>query len=613
MELKFDPKNPVFKYITTQEEADTAIADLATAKVIGIDVESTGFDPYTKKLLLVQIGTAEISYIFDARKLKLDKMENFKDLLEDKTKIKLLQNAKFDYKMLKIHANVTLNNIFDTMLAEGVLKAGLNLSQGLGAIAERYLGEGVIDKSLQDSFEDLKTRVSEDQLKYAALDTLVLFPIFEQQTQLLKKENLIRVAKLEFATAPVVAEMELRGVFIDTKKWLKIIRDLEERRDKLAIEFQDAIRPYYKMQQNDLFGGQADSININSQVQLMDLFNNRIKLDLPSTSDGVLARVNNPIVKILRDYRGYEKLISTYGERLLQQINTKTHRIHPDFLQLRTATGRFACNRPNLQNIPRNSKEAPFRECFNPQPGNKLVVADYAQFEMRILAELSGDVKMRRAFDENLDMHSYTASLMFDKPYSDDFKKLYPDLRQISKPIGFGLMYGMGPQGLASQIYMQTGKDVSVGEAEDLINRYFASYPSVKKFLESTAKSAVQKGYSITPDGRKRWYRMPDKTDPDYNRLMSSIRREATNHPIQGTNADAIKYALVFVQEKLEQGKYDGGIIMTIHDEIVCEMKEDQAEEFAPILAKEMERAGELFLKTIPVVAEPFVGDVWEH
>lgn len=615
MELKFSVDNPNYEYITTVDRATEALLELAEQKVLTIDVEANSLDAFFGVLLLVQLGTPEKAYIFDARRVHLEDIPEYKELMEDKGIIKVFQNAKFDYSYLKLKTGVEVNNIFDTMLAEGILTSGLNASLSLKEIGRRYLGEGVMDKEIQATFGKMTkgARISEDQLKYAAIDVLALFPIFEQQAKKLQKEDLLKIAKLEFAVCPVVAEMELKGVFIDTKRWREIIANLQLRRNELAQEFQEAVRPFYTTSQFGLFGGIADSININSNSQLMDLFNEKLHLDLPSTSNGVLARVNHPIVKILSNYRGYEKLISTYGEKLLSKINRKTKRIHPEFLQIRTATGRFACNNPNLQNIPRNSKDAPFRECFNPEPGYKLVVSDYSSFEMRILAELSGDVKMINALNEGLDIHSYTAALMFDKPYSEDFKKQYPELRQMAKPIGFGLMYGMGAQGLVSQVYAQTGKDISVEDGEDLINRYFKSYPSVKKFLDDTASNAIKRGWSTTPAGRKRWYKVPEKTDPDFRKKMASIQREAKNHPIQGTNADAIKYALVFVKEKIVKNKVDAAIVSTVHDEIVCEVREDQADDFAKVLSGEMVRAGELFLKKVTVQSDPFVGDVWEH
>lgn len=617
MELKFDPDKPNFEYITNVEKAQKALEDLAKEKIIAVDIESNSLDPYSGTMFLVQVAKSDLSYIFDARKVPLKELPLFKEIMEDSKKIKILQNAKFDYSHIKIRTGIVLNNMYDTMLAEGVLTSGYNESLRLDDIVSRRVGQEIIKekKKLQRSFVKLprNARISKDQLEYAAIDTLALFPIMEEQIKLLHQEKLLKIAKLEFAVAPVVAGMELKGVFIDTKRWREIIKDLKVRRDELARQFQEAVRPFYNTSQIGLFGGMADAININSSVQLMDLFNNKLGLNLPSTSDGVLSREKHPLVKILRDYRTYEKLISTYGEKLLRKINRKTGRIHPEFLQIRTSTGRFACNNPNLQNIPRNSEEAPFRECFNPAEGYKLVVSDYSSFEMRILAELSKDEKMIKALNEGLDIHSYTASLMFGKPYTEKFKEEYPELRQMAKPIGFGLMYGMGAVGLVSQVYAWTGRDITVEEGEDLIRRYFASYPGVKDFLDRSAKDAIRKGWSTTPAGRKRWYRMPDKLDPDYNRKISAIKREAKNHPIQGTNADAIKYALVFVQDRINKEKIDGSIVSTVHDEIVCEVRDDQAEDFAKILSDEMVRAGELFLKKVKIKSDPFVGDVWEH
>lgn len=615
MELSFDPENPNFEYIIDNSRAEEALKELKEERVIAVDVESNGLDPYTNILFLVQLSNREKAYVFDARSVSLSEIPLYKEIMEDGNVVKILQNAKFDYQFLKIHTDVEIKNIYDTMLAEEILNAGLKISSSLGAMTDRLLGEGAIDKKLQKSFGGLpkSARISQEQLAYGAVDVLVLFPIFDSQTKRLQKENLLNIAKLEFAVVPVVAEMELNGVYIDKKKWRGIIKNLEKKRNEAADKFQEAVRPYYSTSQIGLFGGMADAININSSTQLMELFNNKLNLNLPSTSSGVLSRVNDPIVRILTEYRGYEKLISTYGEKLLQKINRKTGRIHPDFLQLRTATGRFACNNPNLQNIPRNSEEAPFRECFNPEEGYKLVVSDYSSFEMRILAELSGDEKMIHALNEGLDIHSYTAALMFDKPYSDDFKKLYPELRQMAKPIGFGLMYGMGAMGLVSSVYMQTGKDITVEDGEDLIKRYFSSYPSVEKFLRDTANKAVRRGWSITPAGRKRWYTKPDKSDPDYRRKIGSIEREAKNHPIQGTNADAIKYALVFVRDRIRNENIDAKIVSTVHDEIVCEVRDDQAQDFAQLLSDEMIRAGQLFLKKVKIKSDPFVGDVWEH
>ncbi len=615
MELKFDLDNPKYLYVETVEQLNFALDELEKEKVVGVDVESNSLDSYNGFLITIQISNASMCYIFDARKLDLGSYPRFKNFLENKTIIKIFHNGKFDYKFIKNLLNISCENIFDTMLAEVVLNSGIGKGlYSLKDLVKKYTNVDLV-KETRDTFVRFtkSTILNENQLKYAAIDVLIMFPLFEQQLEQLRKENLVNIAKLEFAVTRVVGDMELTGIFIDKVKWMEIINNLQKNRDILAAKFQETIKPYYFASAIDLFGNHQDLINVNSNSQLMDLFINRLKLNIPSTGDAILASVDHPVAVLLREYRKYEKLVSAFGVSLLEKINSKTGRIHPDFNQLGAATGRFSCNRPNLQQIPRNSEEAPFRTCFNPKPGYKLVVADYSAFEMRILAELSQDQKMIKAINDDLDIHSYTAALMFGKEYSKDFKKLYPELRQIAKPIGFGLMYGMGPSGLANRLSMEMGKVVTKEQGEDYQKRYFASYPSVQKFLEKMGKDAVRNGWSSTPAGRKRWYHKPEANDPDYRSLVGRIEREAKNHPIQGTNADAVKYALVFISERLKKEGIDGAITHTVHDEIVTEVRNDQAEEWAVIQSEEMVRAGKLFIKSVKVVSEPFVGDVWEH
>ena len=390
MELRFDPENPIFVHVTTEDMLNEALEELEKLKVVGIDIEGTALDPYSSILLTVQIGTPEKSYIFDARELKLKEFPRFKEFLENPKIIKIFHNGKYDYKHIKQNLGIQVCNLFDTMLTEALLNAGT--SSGYYSLKELALKYTKVDlkKAVRESFEYMtaSTRLNESQLRYSAMDTLILFPIFEEQLNKLKKEQLVDVAKLEFATTRVVGDMELKGVHLDVKKWKQIINDLGVKRTELAKKFQQDIRPLFKSNTVDLFGNVGDSININSQVQLMDLFNNKMHLNLPSTGDGILELCNDPIVKILREYRGYEKLVSAFGENLLSKINLITKRIHPEFNQLGAATGRFSCNNPNFQQIPRQSENAPFRSCFNPEHGYKLVTTDYSTFEMRIMAEM---------------------------------------------------------------------------------------------------------------------------------------------------------------------------------------------------------------------------------
>lgn len=603
MELQFDPANPKYVFVDTEDAAKHALEDLMKQDMVAVDTECTDLDPYTAKMLLVQIGKPDLAYVFDMRKLD---GRMFKELLEDPKRLKILQNAKFDYGMLKVIYGIAMTNIFDTMLAERLITCGLERQNSLGAIVDKHLGIKM-DKEIRKSFEGLMTQVNEAQIKYAALDILILFPIFRKQWELLQKHDLVKVAKLEFSAVRVVAEMELRGLLIDDVKWRSVIDGLQIKREEMAAQIQAEIKPYYKIQQMGLFGGTADAININSQVQLLDLFNNKLKIDIGSTGDEVLAKVDHPIAKLLRDYRGTEKLISAFGDSILQKIHPKTGRLHPDFQQIGADTGRFSCANPNLQQIPRESAVAPFRSCFIPAPGYKLVVADYSSMEMRIVADFTGDEHLIKAFAEGWDVHSATAALMFNKEYTKDFKKQFPELRQAAKTINFGLVYGMGPAALARQI----GVDTDTGK--QYMEKYFVTFKNVKTWLDSAAKSAVRNGFSQTPIGRKRWYLMPDRSDPNFDQIIGSIERQGKNHPIQGANADATKYSLVFLHERLKKEGIDGGITHTVHDEIVCEIREDQAEQWAKIQQEEMERGARLFMKRCPPKAEAVVSHQWEH
>ena len=601
--MEFDEnllKDPPYEYITTQQRANEVCEnELKKADIVAVDTEGTALDPFSSTLLLFQIADKNKAYIFDARKIK--DFSPVKKILEDSKKLKLTQNGKFDYEVLKVSLGIAMRNIYDTMLAEALLNAGLSSNARLSSLkllAKKYLDVD-LKKEIRESFVT-GGRITKGQLEYAAMDVLVLFPIFDKQYAKIKAESLTKTAKLEFAVLPVVGEMELRGININAEKWRRNLQGLKEKRDMLAQQIQNEVRPLYKNSQADLFGNMGNVINLNSQKQLLELFNDKLGLDFPSTGVAVLQKFPHPVAKMLLEYRGYEKLLSAFGENMLSKLNKKTKKLHPDFFQLGAATGRFSCSNPNLQQIPR---DATFRSCFSASKGYKLVNADYSQAELRILAEYSKDPVFVRAYKENADLHTITASQMYNVP----FDKVTKEMRQATKTINFGLMYGRG----AVSIGMQIG--ISSDEAKKLLDKYFSIYAGVKKWLDKAARTAVQKGYAETILGRKRWFVLPDKADPNYIREIGSIERAAKNHPIQGTSADMTKLALVFIQERFEKEGIKGGIVHTVHDEIVSEVVEEQAEFAAKIQQEEMERAGKTFLREVPVVAEVTVSDVWEH
>jgi DNA polymerase-1 len=339
---------------------------------------------------------------------------------------------------------------------------------------------------------------------------------------------------------------------------------------------------------------------LNSGTQLMEAFAT-LGVDLPDTMEASLVKFDHPAVAKLLEYRQHEKTLSAFGENVLGLINPKTGRIHPSFQQYGADTGRFSCTRPNVQQIPATSD---FRKCFIAAPGYKLVTCDYSQAELRILAELSGDEAFVSAFKSGQDLHTLTASQMFGVPV-DQVQK---SQRSAAKAINFGLAYGMGPGGLAPRL------GVSLDESKALISKYFAAYPGVQRWLDKAAKDSVRLGYSVTPLGRKRFYNMPDESlkrtnEDEWRKQISAIERQGKNSPIQGSNADMTKLALINLRTALRG--WDARTVNTVHDEIVVEAREDQAEEVKHIVEKAMIEAGEALLKEVPIMADASIADYW--
>ncbi len=595
IKLEFDPKNPSYELIETQEGVEKAVKELKKREVLAVDTEATDLDPYDATLILIQVGTPEKAYIFNHQKVDTAPL---KSLLEDPKRLKIVQNGKFDYEMLKVNANIALENMFDTMLAERILTTGLKRENSLEAISLKHLNIQ-LEKEVRTTFNNAAA-LTKKQLNYSALDVLVLFPLFKIQFRNLQKEKLTRTAQLEFRCLPVVAEMELKGSYIDVKKWRKNLKEFKEKRDLAAARIQEELRPLYQNTQVDLFGNQVDVVNLNSPIQILEAFR-KVGIDLPSTGEAILHRTDHPMAKMLLEYRSHEKLLSAFGENLLAKINPKTGRIHPDYMQIGADTGRFSCSNPNLQQIPADSA---FRDCFVPPEGYKFVVADYSQIELRIMAEMSEDASFMKAYKEDKDLHTLTASQMYGIPV----EKVRHDVERFrAKSINFGLMYGRGANSLATQL------EVTPDEAKTLLKKYFKTYGGVKRWLDKTAKNAVRNGYSTTLGGRKRWFISPDPSDPSYERQLGHIERQGKNTPIQGTSADMVKYALVYIYDKIKEGGFEAWPIHTVHDEVVVEVREDQAEEVRDMVEKQMIRAAKVLLKKVPVKVDAKVGDVWEH
>ena len=587
-----------FEYELIQDQSRLAqVAELLTTeKVLGIDTETTGLDPYTVDLLLLQISTADKVYIVDCKRVVPLAL---KAVLENPEILKIAQNAKFEYVMLRQQVGITLNGIFDTMLAERLLTAGISREISLKAIAQKYIG-AVLDKSVRESFYKLAAvgdaYLAPEQLHYAARDAYIMIPIWKQMLPGLKKQGLLPVADLEFKCIPAVGDMELAGVQIDVARWRNIISGVAVQREKAAEELTELLAP--ASMQATMFG--VSSINLNSNVQLLEAFNH-LGVIMPDTMEATLVKYDHPVVAKLLEYRSHEKTLSAFGENVLSLINPLTGRIHPDFNQYGADTGRFSCTKPNVQQIPSTSD---FRKCFIAAPGYKLVTCDYSQCELRVLAELSGDPAFVEAFQSGQDLHTLTAAQMFGVAVEEVAKPQ----RSAAKAINFGLAYGMGPGGLAPRL------GVSLDEAKALISRYFAAYPGIQKWLDKAAKNSVRLGYSVTPLGRKRFYNLPDESlkrssEDDWRKQIAAIERQGKNSPIQGCNADMTKLALINLRAALSG--WDARTVNTVHDEIVVEAREDQAEEVKHLVEEAMLDAGKAILKEVPIVADAAVADYW--
>jgi DNA polymerase-1 len=570
------------RVITEPGDLSDIAGVLKDADFIGLDTETTSLSPRDGRIRLLQLATPDETFVVDVFETR--DLSPLKEVLEDGP-VKVLHNSKFDCQFLYAEHGISLSPIFDTMLAAQLLDGGeQGASYSLEAVAERYLDEEV-DKSARR--EDWSGDLSERQIEYAARDAEILLPLRERLAESLAAEKLRLVSKIEFGAVGALAEMELAGIKLDLEKWKELEKTVRERRDRAAEEL-DA---YFPEPDGVLpLEGLGPRLNLNSPQQITDAFRS-LGIDLPDTKVWTLLKVDHPAAKALLKYRELQKKLGTYLETYPNFIHEKTGRIHANFLQCRVPTGRLACTNPNVQQIPHEDE---FRSCFVAEQGNILVIADYSQIELRILAEVSEDPEFVRAFREGDDLHRVTAATM----YGVEVEEVSKDQRSAAKRINFGLMYGRGAKSLSAQL----GTDEERGR--QLIDEYFTNYPKVQRFLQSTANKAARDRTLRTLAGRVRKFGQKSGGDD-----KGAMRREAMNYPIQGSSADIAKLALAYIRKELEG--LDARLINSIHDEFVVECAEDLAEEVSERMREAMVRAGEKLLKRVPVEVEVVVSREW--
>ena len=590
---------------------------LSQAKLFAFDTETTGIDAQQAQLvgLSFAVKPDEAAYIplthsYMGVPEQLDRdtvLLALKPLLEDPTRLKVGQHAKFDMNILANCAiggdptqGIEVKGIaFDTMLESYVLDSTAT-RHDMDSLALKYLGHTTT--SFQDIAGKGAKQLTFDQISleqagpYAAEDADVTLRLhLALQEKLAAIPSLYKVLEeIEMPLVPVLARIERQGALVDAH--LLGIQSVELGEKMVALE-------------REAFAISGEEFNLSSPKQLGVILYEKLGLPVlsktakgqASTAEAVLAELAEqdfPLPKVLMQYRSMSKLKSTYTDRLPEQINPRTGRIHTSYHQAVAATGRLSSSDPNLQNIPiRTAEGRRIRQAFVAPKGYKLLAADYSQIELRIMAHLAKDEGLLHAFRNNLDVHRATAAEVFGV----DLDAVTTDQRRSAKAINFGLIYGMSAFGLAKQI------GVDRKQSQAYIDRYFARYPGVLEYMERTRAQAAEQGFVETIFGRRLYLPEINAKNPA---LRKGAERTAINAPMQGTAADIIKKAMVAVDRWLTTSGLDATVILQVHDELVLEVREDLVEQVSEQIRLHMSAAAQL---DVPLVVEVGVGNNWDE
>jgi DNA polymerase-1 len=585
---------------------------------IALDTETTGLDPFTSKLLLIQLGTEQGNQaVIDVQKTLFqfpDLQEEFKEIMEDSQRVFILHNAKFDYKIIKYNLNIELLHLRDTMVAAHLIRAGIQKKGfGLDSLLKDY-NIADLDKAVRQTFIDHDGNFTNDQIQYSADDVTYLHKLHKVLMMDIIELKLDSVYNLECEVIPVTGDMELNGLHLDFAKWsaLEAIAKKES-----LVKRGELDKHFLPHCDKDLFGDPV--INYNSPLQLKPILEKILGHEIAGTGKDVLERIIHPVVRSLLKYREYEKRVSTYGSSFYKEHkHSVTGRVHPQFIQVGgTDSGRYSSRDPNAQNIPR---ETAYRAAFTAEPGWKIVGSDYSSMELVLLAEFSKDPEFKKIFDLELDAHGHVATMIMKKlviekgkKYLDDngvvrtaTEDVNADLRSVGKNINFGVAYGLGPARLANKL------EIEYDEAKDLMAKFWKVFPKVKIFLEARATESLENEcVRCYMDNRLRWLKGFNLRLPKQRAHAANI---AKNMSLQSANASITKKALAMVKADINKRGWqqDCKIISTIHDEILLEAKEKIANDARDMLSTSMVNAAQLWVKNTPVKADAYVSNHWK-
>ena len=603
---KINTKN--YKLIDQIDELDEWIHEAEENGEFAIDTETTSLDPHQAELVGISISTkiGKACYIpishtsgkcIDKKKV----INKLRPILEDQSIKKIGQNIKFDY-IIFYHNGVNLNSLEDTMLISYVLDAGKN-RHNMDTLSEIHLGHKPISyKDLvgtgkkQINFKDVDIKKA---LEYAAEDADITFRLYKILKTNLNKEKLLNIYEIfEKPMIKILASMEIAGIKVDDK-FLKILSKKFEKKIK------DLEQKIFKISKKEF--------NIASTKQLGEILYNELKIStLKKTKKGSfatsasvledLAFKGNELPKLVLDWRQISKLKNTYSDSLQEHINPKTKRVHTSFLLAATTTGRLASSDPNLQNIPIKTEDGKeIRKSFIAEKGKKLISADYNQIEMRILADLADVKELKKAFKNNQDIHSLTASQIFNC----DIKKVNADMRRKAKAINFGIIYGISQYGLAKQIM------VSNQEAQEFLNSYFLRFPEIKDYMSKTIKFCRKSGYVNNIFGRRS--HISGINDKNFN-VRNFQERAAINAPIQGSASEIMRLAMIRLNKKFEQTKNNQcKMLLQIHDELIFEIPINEEKNLVKLIINEMASVKDSDLHTFstPLTVDVNTGENW--
>ena len=589
-----------YKLIENEEDAQKICDYFLTKQILSLDTETTSTHAIDAELVGLSFATEENKAFYVAipteREQALKFVEIFKPVYENENILKIGQNIKYDMEVLANYGVELKGKLFDTMIAHYLIQPELH--HNMDYLAETLLNYQTvhIEELIGPKGKNQKSMREVDPklvCEYAAEDADVTLKLYNVLQPQLKENNLESLFwDIEMPLVPVLADMEMNGVLLDTKA-LKETSDIFNKR---MNEYEQKI-----------YEQAGEKFNISSPKQVGEILFGKMKImEKPKktktgqyvTSEEVLQTLKSkaPIVEDILNYRGMKKLLSTYVDSLPTLINPRTGHIHTSFNQALTATGRLSSSDPNLQNIHvRTDDGKEIRKCFIPEPGCKFFSADYSQIELRIMAHLSGDENMIEAFRSGFDIHKATAAKIWKEQIDD----VTDSQRKKAKQANFGIIYGITTYGLAQRM------EIPNGEAKEIIEGYFATFPKVKEYMEKAKELARQKGYAETIFGRRRYL-------PDINSANGTVRgfaeRNAINAPIQGSEADVIKVAMVKIWNRFKKENIRSKMILQVHDELNFSVYPEEAEKVEKIVMEEMQSAYKL---QVPLVADAGWGNNW--